>query len=371
MSSNPPVPLITSPPPTAAHSYPRSAPSATTSSTGCPQARTATIVLRGGSEQFIDEAERSLHDAVMIVRCGGGGWGCGRLGGRSFWVHLGFILGSPGRVAQSSQVVFGPPTKHVRLHTRLNYIHPTVPTPQTPGAPWSTPTSSPAAAPSTWRCRGEGRTRLHRGWDCIGTGSTGTTQPHNTLQHAPTNTHHTQHPTPPPPQGAPRPRAHHPWQGAALHRVVRQGAGVHPAAALRTRWVVWLHGWVVGWVGLVGRVHPAAALRQLGGLRLVVGWCLVCGVCVGGSKGGLKSWVEFGLALSSLIPLCRSWIAIDATRHTLTHRHGARPSRLRPLSVLSLPPPPRLSLPLCCITYAPPSPTPSPQGRMPPNPRTS
>ena len=36
--------------------------------TGCPHARTATLVLRGGSEQFIDEAERSLHDAVMIVR---------------------------------------------------------------------------------------------------------------------------------------------------------------------------------------------------------------------------------------------------------------------------------------------------------------
>lgn len=36
--------------------------------TECPQARTATIVLRGGSEQFIDEAERSLHDAIMIVR---------------------------------------------------------------------------------------------------------------------------------------------------------------------------------------------------------------------------------------------------------------------------------------------------------------
>lgn len=36
--------------------------------TGCPQAKTATFVLRGGSEQFIDEAERSLHDAIMIVR---------------------------------------------------------------------------------------------------------------------------------------------------------------------------------------------------------------------------------------------------------------------------------------------------------------
>lgn len=36
--------------------------------TGCPSARTATLVLRGGSEAFIDEAERSLHDAIMIVR---------------------------------------------------------------------------------------------------------------------------------------------------------------------------------------------------------------------------------------------------------------------------------------------------------------
>jgi len=36
--------------------------------TGCPKARTATMVLRGGSDAFIDEAERSLHDAIMIVR---------------------------------------------------------------------------------------------------------------------------------------------------------------------------------------------------------------------------------------------------------------------------------------------------------------
>ncbi|KAL0489477.1 CCT7 [Acrasis kona] len=36
--------------------------------TGCPNAKTATIVLRGGAEQFIAEAERSLHDAIMIVR---------------------------------------------------------------------------------------------------------------------------------------------------------------------------------------------------------------------------------------------------------------------------------------------------------------
>jgi len=36
--------------------------------TGCERSRTATIVLRGGGEQFIDEAERSIHDAIMIVR---------------------------------------------------------------------------------------------------------------------------------------------------------------------------------------------------------------------------------------------------------------------------------------------------------------
>lgn len=35
---------------------------------GCPRAKTATMVLRGGAEQFIDEVERSLHDAIMIVR---------------------------------------------------------------------------------------------------------------------------------------------------------------------------------------------------------------------------------------------------------------------------------------------------------------
>ncbi|WAR22521.1 TCPH-like protein [Mya arenaria] len=36
--------------------------------TGCPQAKTCTLLLRGGAEQFIEEAERSLHDAIMIVR---------------------------------------------------------------------------------------------------------------------------------------------------------------------------------------------------------------------------------------------------------------------------------------------------------------
>ncbi|KAL3278902.1 hypothetical protein HHI36_016422 [Cryptolaemus montrouzieri] len=35
---------------------------------GCPNAKTSTIILRGGSEQFLEETERSLHDAIMIVR---------------------------------------------------------------------------------------------------------------------------------------------------------------------------------------------------------------------------------------------------------------------------------------------------------------
>ena len=35
---------------------------------GCPIAKTCTLVLRGGAEQFIAEVERSLHDAIMIVR---------------------------------------------------------------------------------------------------------------------------------------------------------------------------------------------------------------------------------------------------------------------------------------------------------------
>jgi T-complex protein 1 subunit eta len=35
---------------------------------GCPLAKTATIILRGGGEQFLEETERSVHDAVMIVK---------------------------------------------------------------------------------------------------------------------------------------------------------------------------------------------------------------------------------------------------------------------------------------------------------------
>jgi T-complex protein 1 subunit eta len=35
---------------------------------GCPRAKTCTLVLRGGAEQFIAEVERSLHDAIMVVK---------------------------------------------------------------------------------------------------------------------------------------------------------------------------------------------------------------------------------------------------------------------------------------------------------------
>jgi len=36
--------------------------------TECQASKTATIILRGGAEQFIEEAERSLHDAIMNTR---------------------------------------------------------------------------------------------------------------------------------------------------------------------------------------------------------------------------------------------------------------------------------------------------------------
>jgi T-complex protein 1 subunit eta len=36
--------------------------------TGCPNGKTATIILRGGGEHFIEEADRSLHDAIMVVK---------------------------------------------------------------------------------------------------------------------------------------------------------------------------------------------------------------------------------------------------------------------------------------------------------------
>lgn len=36
--------------------------------TGCQYAKTSTFVIRGGSEQFVEEAHRSLHDALMVVK---------------------------------------------------------------------------------------------------------------------------------------------------------------------------------------------------------------------------------------------------------------------------------------------------------------
>ncbi|ODV97231.1 hypothetical protein PACTADRAFT_48979 [Pachysolen tannophilus NRRL Y-2460] len=35
---------------------------------GCPEAKTCTLILRGGANQVIAEVERSLHDAIMIVK---------------------------------------------------------------------------------------------------------------------------------------------------------------------------------------------------------------------------------------------------------------------------------------------------------------
>lgn len=35
---------------------------------GCPKAKTCTLLLRGGADQVIAEVERSLHDAIMIVK---------------------------------------------------------------------------------------------------------------------------------------------------------------------------------------------------------------------------------------------------------------------------------------------------------------
>lgn len=40
----------------------------TTFFSGCPKAKTATILLRGGGDQFLEETDRSVHDALMIVK---------------------------------------------------------------------------------------------------------------------------------------------------------------------------------------------------------------------------------------------------------------------------------------------------------------
>lgn len=34
----------------------------------CPKTQSATIILRGGAEEFIQEAKRSLNDSIMVVR---------------------------------------------------------------------------------------------------------------------------------------------------------------------------------------------------------------------------------------------------------------------------------------------------------------
>ncbi len=34
----------------------------------CPKSKTCTLLIRGGAEQFMEEVERSLHDAVMVVK---------------------------------------------------------------------------------------------------------------------------------------------------------------------------------------------------------------------------------------------------------------------------------------------------------------
>ena len=36
--------------------------------TGCETTKSSTIVLRGGAAQYLEETERSLNDAIMIVR---------------------------------------------------------------------------------------------------------------------------------------------------------------------------------------------------------------------------------------------------------------------------------------------------------------
>merc|ERR1719483_1183328 len=34
----------------------------------CENSKAATLLIRGGAQQFIDEAERSIHDSLMIVK---------------------------------------------------------------------------------------------------------------------------------------------------------------------------------------------------------------------------------------------------------------------------------------------------------------
>merc|ERR1712098_22238 len=34
----------------------------------CIHSKSATLIIRGGAQQFVDEADRSIHDALMIVK---------------------------------------------------------------------------------------------------------------------------------------------------------------------------------------------------------------------------------------------------------------------------------------------------------------
>ena len=87
---------------------------------GCPAAKTCTLVLRGGAEQFIAEVERSLHDAIMIVKRAiknnsivAGGGACEVCFGRSFqcpdrsnchhrWKCRPFFTSLPIRISRAS-----------------------------------------------------------------------------------------------------------------------------------------------------------------------------------------------------------------------------------------------------------------------------
>src|SRR6185295_10154582 len=36
---------------------------------GCKNPKSVTILIRGGSQRLVDEAERSIHDALMALKC--------------------------------------------------------------------------------------------------------------------------------------------------------------------------------------------------------------------------------------------------------------------------------------------------------------
>ena len=36
---------------------------------GCKNPKSVTILIRGGSQRLVDEADRSIHDALMTLKC--------------------------------------------------------------------------------------------------------------------------------------------------------------------------------------------------------------------------------------------------------------------------------------------------------------